>query len=161
MQLPHNAAVLVADGRKLLFLRNEGDDTYPNLVVEQAEEHLNPADHDQKSDSPGRASSASVGSGQAVLDEPDYHQIEEDCFAAEAAELQEARTGERVLGADRHRAAQDAGRIAQTLSQRGQRPLRRRIAQGPYRSPDFRDRGGDQGGLSRPDRVRLRRPRAC
>jgi protein required for attachment to host cells len=86
MQLPHNAAVLVADGRKLLFLRNEGDDAYPNLVVEQAEMHLSPADHDQKSDSPGRAAS-SVGGGRSTMDETDFHQLEEDRFAAEAADL--------------------------------------------------------------------------
>lgn len=86
MQIPHNAAVLVADGRKLLFLRNEGDDIYPNLVVEHAQEQANPKDGDQKSDAPG-LSFSSVGSGRSTMDEVDFHQLEEDRFAADAADL--------------------------------------------------------------------------
>ena len=86
MQIPHNAAVLVADGRKLLFLRNEGDDIYPNLVVEHAQDQANPKDSDQKSDAPG-LSFSSVGSGRSTMDEVDFHQLEEDRFAADAADL--------------------------------------------------------------------------
>lgn len=86
MQIPHNAAVLVADGRKMLFLRNEGDETYPNLVVEHAEEQANPKDSDQKTDAPG-LSYSSVGSGRSTMDEVDFHQQEEDRFAADAADL--------------------------------------------------------------------------
>ena len=86
MHLPHNAAVLVADGRKILFLRNEGDDAYPNLVVEHAEEQANPKDSDQKTDAPG-LSFSSVGSGRSTMDEVDFHQQEEDRFAADAADL--------------------------------------------------------------------------
>ena len=86
MQLPHNTAVLVADGRKLLLLRNEGDAAYPNLVVEFGEERPSPADRDQKSDAPGRAMSQ-IGGRQSTVDEVDFHQQEEDRFAAEAAAL--------------------------------------------------------------------------
>ena len=86
MQIPHNAAVLVADGRKMLFLRNEGDEAYPNLVVEHAEEQANPKDSDQKTDAPG-LSYSSVGSGRSTMDEVDFHQQEEDRFAADAADL--------------------------------------------------------------------------
>ena len=32
MQLPHEAFVVAADGRKMLFFRNEGDAACPNLV---------------------------------------------------------------------------------------------------------------------------------
>ena len=31
MQLPHNSFVVVADGKKMLFFRNEGDGDYPKL----------------------------------------------------------------------------------------------------------------------------------
>ena len=86
MHLPRNAAVLVADGRKMLFLRNEGDDTYPSLVVEHAEEQANPKDSDQKSDAPG-LSFSSVGSGRSTMDEVDFHQLGEDRFAVDAADL--------------------------------------------------------------------------
>ena len=109
MELPHNSVVLVADGRKMLFLRNEGDATYPNLVVERAEERVNPANRDQKTDAAGGASSTQSGAGAPAVaqggsnhaagggaqfapsrgsfEETDFHQLEEDRFAAEAADL--------------------------------------------------------------------------
>jgi protein required for attachment to host cells len=86
MQLPHKSVVLVADGRKMLFLRNEGDEVHPNLIVEKATEQDNPSDGDQGTDRPGRAFS-SVGSGRSAYEETDFHQLEEDRFAAEAADL--------------------------------------------------------------------------
>lgn len=109
MQLSHNTVVLVADGRKMLFLRNDGDAAYPNLQVEHAEERPNPADRDQKTDAGGVASSTQTGSGAPAVarggsnhaagggaqfapsrgrfEETDFHQLEEDRFAADAAEL--------------------------------------------------------------------------
>lgn len=109
MQVPHKSVVLVADGRKLLFLRNEGDAEYPNLVVESAQEKPNPADRDQKTDAAGAASSTQSGAGahggaqsgsgnaggsgaqfaagRGSMGETDFHQLEEDRFAAEAADL--------------------------------------------------------------------------
>ena len=86
MHLPPNAAILVADGRKMLFLRNKGDATHPNLVVESGEEQKNPADHEQGSDSPGRSVSHD-GSRRSAMDEGDYHQKAEDRFAADAAAM--------------------------------------------------------------------------
>lgn len=90
MQLPHNSVVLVADGRKMLFLRNEGDAAFPNLVVEHAEEQANPPTRDQATDSAGRASSPQ-GAAQSSVEPTDFHQLEEDRFAAQAAELLKAR----------------------------------------------------------------------
>lgn len=90
MQVPANACVLVADGRKLLFFRNEGDAVHPNLVVETAEERINPADRDQKTDAAGRSSSPQ-GAAQSSMGEVDFHQQEEDRFAAEAAAMLKAR----------------------------------------------------------------------
>lgn len=109
MQLPHNTAVLVADGRKMLFLRNQGDSEYPDLVVEVAEEHPNPRDIDQKTDRAGRALSTQGGAhapagasgadnhaggggagfapSRGTMGEADFHQLEEDRFAAEAADI--------------------------------------------------------------------------
>ena len=99
MQLPHDAFVLVADGRKMLFFRNEGDGEYPHLVVEHAEERANPSDVEQKTDVAGRASSvwgaadASGGQGggfapaRSSMQEVDFHQQEEDRFAADTADL--------------------------------------------------------------------------
>lgn len=83
MQVPHNAFVLVADGRKALFFRNEGDADFPNLKVEHAEEHPNPADRDHKTDAAGSASSTHGG----TMGETDFHQQEEDRFAASTADM--------------------------------------------------------------------------
>ena len=91
MQVPHNAFVVVADGRKMLFLRNEGDAQYPNLQVEKKviDQH-NPDHHEQASDLAGgamgtRTAGAQWGAGN--MDEVDFHQLEEDRFAAETAGL--------------------------------------------------------------------------
>jgi protein required for attachment to host cells len=62
MLVPHNTLVVVADGRKMLLLRNEGDAVNLNLQVEHKEIHENPKDSDQKSDAAGRARSTQTGS---------------------------------------------------------------------------------------------------
>jgi protein required for attachment to host cells len=86
MRIPHDALVLVADGRKSLFFRNEGDGEFLNLVVEDQRAHADLQDRELKSDAPGRAMSQ-IGGRQSTMEEPDYHQIEEDRFARETAEL--------------------------------------------------------------------------
>jgi protein required for attachment to host cells len=35
LRIPHDAFVFVGDGRKALFLRNEGDEKFPNLKTER------------------------------------------------------------------------------------------------------------------------------
>lgn len=86
MHVPHKSVVLVADGRKLLFLRNEGDDVHPNLTVEHARELENPATRDQATDAAGQSSSPQ-GAARSSVEPTDFHQIEEDRFAADAALL--------------------------------------------------------------------------
>ena len=95
MQVPHNSLVLVADGKKMLFFRNEGDATYPNLQVEVAQEQEAPATRDQRSDAAGRASSPQ-GAAQSAIEQTDYHQQDEDRFAALAADM----LRERALSGD-------------------------------------------------------------
>src|ERR1700759_4609561 len=75
MQLPHDSLVVVTDGKKMLFLPNEGDPEFPNLEVERKRETADTADRDQKTDSPGRSFS-SVGSGRSAYQETDFHQLE-------------------------------------------------------------------------------------
>lgn len=87
MQVPHNSFVLVADGKKMLFFRNEGDAEFLKLEVERKREQDIPADRDMKTDDAGRAFDASGGPGVSAYEEVDYHQLEEDRFAAEAAEM--------------------------------------------------------------------------
>lgn len=84
MQLPNNSVVLVADGRKSLFFRNQGDGTFPNLAIEEKAEQENPAHHEQASDTAGQSMKTMDGRGGS-MDEVDFHQQEEDRFAAEIA----------------------------------------------------------------------------
>lgn len=86
MQVPHNSFVVVADGKKMLFFRNEGDSEYPKLEVERKRETGDAADRDRKTDAPGRTFD-SGGAGRSAYQEVDFHQLEEDRFAAETAEL--------------------------------------------------------------------------
>ena len=86
MQIPNETLVLVADGRKMLFLRNKGDETLVDLRVESHREQENPPIRDQATDAPGRSIS-SVGSARSAMEPTDFHQLQEDRFAAEAAEL--------------------------------------------------------------------------
>ncbi|ANI78720.1 MULTISPECIES: host attachment family protein [Sphingobium] len=86
MWIDHDAMVLVADGRKMLFFRNKGDRMAPNLEAETVKLQDNPYDRDQASDAPGRSIN-SVGSSRSAMEQTDFHELEETRFAAEAAEL--------------------------------------------------------------------------
>jgi protein required for attachment to host cells len=79
--------VVVADGRKMLFFRNEGDAVFPKLEVERKRETEDAKDRDQKTDAPGRTFDSSGGAGRSAYEEVDFHQLEEDRFAAETAEM--------------------------------------------------------------------------
>ena len=85
LRVPHNALVLVGDGRKALFLRNKGNPQRVSLVVEQILERDNPPTREQGTDRPGRAS-ASVGAARSAMEEADWHQIAEERFAGELSE---------------------------------------------------------------------------
>lgn len=85
MRIAHDTLVLVADGRKSLFLRNEGDDAFLNLVVEDQGAHADFKDSEMKSDAPGRMSAAD--GRRSSVEETDHHQLEEDRFAADTAAL--------------------------------------------------------------------------
>ncbi|HEX8654939.1 MAG TPA: host attachment family protein [Allosphingosinicella sp.] len=85
MRLPHNSFVIVADGEKMLFFRNEGDSDYPQLIVERNREHEAPANIDLKTDEAG--SRHGVGPGRSAYEETDFHQLEKDRFAHDTAEM--------------------------------------------------------------------------
>lgn len=97
MQIPHDAVVLVADGRKMLLFRNAGDEQYPDLQVLAHDEKQVPAREDMGRDEPGVTFSGSKGSGavgnapgannRSGYEENDFHQLEEDRFAADCAEM--------------------------------------------------------------------------
>lgn len=87
MQVPHNSVVVVADGKKMLFFRNEGDAEFPKLEVERKRVQDNPPDREQGTDEAGRTFDASGGAGRSAYEETDFHQLEEDRFAHETAEI--------------------------------------------------------------------------
>ncbi|WP_024510998.1 host attachment family protein [Bradyrhizobium sp. ARR65] len=89
LKIPHNAFVFVGDGRKALFLRNEGDEKFPNLKTENVFANENPPTHEQGNEEPGRVSKA-LESGQRSAVEPvDWHQIEEHRFTRKVAAAME------------------------------------------------------------------------
>ena len=88
LRIPHDAWVFVGDGRKALFLRNEGDERFPNLKVEIVLEDEIPPTRELGTDRPGRAF-AGVGARRAGMDQTDWHELEERDFARQAAQALE------------------------------------------------------------------------
>lgn len=84
ISLPHDAFVFVGDGRKALFLRNEGDETFVNLRTEQVFTGDSPATHEQGSDRPGRTFQR-VGARRSAVEQTDWHEIEEQRFVHDVA----------------------------------------------------------------------------
>ena len=85
IRLKHDVWVLVADGEKALFLRNEGDAEYPNLQVMREIHEENPATREQGTDRPGRLNDGPSVHRSAVAD-TDWHAIAKERFADEIAE---------------------------------------------------------------------------
>jgi protein required for attachment to host cells len=85
LKIPHNAFVFVGDGRKALFLRNEGDEKYPSLRTENVFEDDNPSTHEQGSERPGRVSKAQHSGQRSTVEPVDWHDIEEHRFAKQVA----------------------------------------------------------------------------
>jgi protein required for attachment to host cells len=85
MPLPHNALVLVADGRKMLFFRNHGDENQIDLRTEAHDARRDRRDREIKTDAPGTMKQ-SMGYGRPSMEETDFHQQDEDRWIKEAAE---------------------------------------------------------------------------
>ena len=85
MPLPHNALVLVADGTKILFLRNHGDENQIDLRTEAHDQREDRKDRDYHTDAPGTQGQR-WGDGRPAMEETDFHQLEEDRWIKEAAE---------------------------------------------------------------------------
>ena len=90
MPLPHNALVLVADGRKMLFFRNHGDENQMDLRTEAHDARYERKDREIKTDAPG-TTKQSGGYGRSTYEETDFQQQEEDRWIKEAAEELRAR----------------------------------------------------------------------
>ncbi len=75
MTIPKNALVLVADGAKMIFLRNIGDAHLVELKVEGSDAQGSDMGHNRSS-----------GQGHASGEEADPHQQAEDSWAVEVAD---------------------------------------------------------------------------
>ena len=98
VNIPRDAYVFVGDGRKALFLRNEGDAGLLNLKTERVFADSNPSTHEQGTDRPGRSHS-SVGHGRSSVSQTDWHDLEEHRFAHEVAAAMERLVRERNIKA--------------------------------------------------------------
>ncbi|MBR0785325.1 host attachment protein [Bradyrhizobium iriomotense] len=95
--IPHNAFVFVGDGRKALFLRNEGNPSHPDLKTENVFEDDNPPTREQGTDRPGRVNKPT---GERVaVENADWHNIEEHRFAHRVAGAMERLARERDVKA--------------------------------------------------------------
>jgi protein required for attachment to host cells len=91
--MKHGTWVVVADGKKVLFLHNQGDEAILDLRVRGERVQDNPSTREQGEQRPGRAY-ASVGGSRSAMGQTDWHQIAEDKFAAEVArDINEAALG--------------------------------------------------------------------
>jgi protein required for attachment to host cells len=95
MPLPHKALVFVTDGRKMLFLRNHGDENQLDLRTEAHDEREDRKDHEIKTDAAG-SSKQSFGFGRPALDEADFHEQEKTRWAKQSAD----RLNKRALNND-------------------------------------------------------------
>jgi protein required for attachment to host cells len=85
VHIPAKALVLVSDGRRARFLRNKGTPKRPQLIVEQVFDQENPATREQGTDQPGRYLN-SDGVSRSAYEQTDWHQQQEERFAAEIAD---------------------------------------------------------------------------
>lgn len=82
LKLEHGTWVLIADGEKALFLRNEGDALYPNLEVVREAHQENPPTREQGADRPGRYNDG-PNVHRSAVDDTDWHRIAKERFADE------------------------------------------------------------------------------
>src|SRR5208282_1270669 len=73
LSIPHDAVVFVGDGRKALFLRNAGDEKFPDLKTERVFAEENPPTHEQGTDRPGRGAESAGTHRRTSMDQTDWH----------------------------------------------------------------------------------------
>lgn len=97
LKIPHDAFVFVGDGRKALFLRNEGDEKFINLKTESVFVDDNPSTHEQGTDRPGRGASSAGSPRRSAMEPTDWHELEEHLFTRKVAAAMEHLIRERKV----------------------------------------------------------------
>jgi len=85
LAIPHDAMIFVGDGRKALFLRNDGDEKFPNLKTEQVFAEENPPTHEQGADKPGSTFARAATHRRSSVGQTDWHHLEEHRFVERVA----------------------------------------------------------------------------
>ncbi|WP_294539214.1 host attachment protein [uncultured Rhodoblastus sp.] len=85
ISVPHDGLVFVGDGRKALFLRNEGDEKFANFVTVNVMAEENAYSHEQGVDRPGRVYQSALSAARSAVETTDWHDVEEIRFAQRAA----------------------------------------------------------------------------
>lgn len=83
--LPQGTWVIVADGEKALFLKNQGDDMDMDLTVIRKDEQDNPPARDWAENRPGRFNDG-PGVQRSAVDDTDWHELEKERFASDLAD---------------------------------------------------------------------------
>lgn len=86
MKIPHDTHVLVMDGAKMLLFMNSGSEAEPALETIEHNEEDHAATREQGTAEPG-STFQSVGAKRSSYEQTDFHQIDEDRFAVDAAEM--------------------------------------------------------------------------
>lgn len=120
--LSENGWIVVADGGKALFLRNEGDRQFPNLAVFRVEENEGLQNRELASDRPGRLPDAGAEHMSAV-EATDRHELAETQFAVDLANVlyeyaQKGEFGELILVATPSTLGAIRGELHQEVSGR-------------------------------------------
>ena len=91
IRIPHNAYVMIGDGRKALFLRNDGNGAELRLKTEQVLQNDNPPTREQGS------GFQSFGSSRSAVEQTDWHEIGEQRFARTIADALEGLARDRDI----------------------------------------------------------------
>ena len=109
LSVPHDAMIFVGDGQKALFLRNKGDEKFPNLIAERVFVDDNPLTHEQGTDRPGRVFKRAATNRRSGVAATDWHEVEKHRFARRVAAANRCPCCRRSALAGRRNEGQPAG----------------------------------------------------
>ena len=75
LAIPHDALIFVGDGRKALFLRNAGDEKFPNLKTERVFADENPPTYEQGTDRPVVSFAHAGSHRRGSIEQTDWHRL--------------------------------------------------------------------------------------
>ncbi|MEK7660557.1 MAG: host attachment protein [Pseudomonadota bacterium] len=88
-KLKKNCRVLIADGAKALIFENTGDASQPHLELLQSFDSPNPPSRELGEARGGRVYS-SAGTNRSAMEVTDFHEMAEEAFIRELAQMLEA-----------------------------------------------------------------------